>query len=132
MKSFLLIVTAVIAFSFPALAQDKAGKEAAGQEEVKLISVDEAVKIIASVKGDKAKLKAYCDSQALYAQADEAAEKNDTKKADELAEKADEMGAKVGEAFDDVMVLAAELDPEKAEGKKFFDALDGLDAACGK
>lgn len=130
MKIIFAAFVLAAAVAFPVFAQDKPKEDSADEQETKLISMEEALKIVSAVRNNEVKLKAYCESQALYLKADEAAEKNDMKTADELSAKAEKAGEAVGEEFDDVLTLAAELDPEKAESKKLFDALEGLDSAC--
>lgn len=130
MKRIFVTVALFAGLAFPAFAQDKPEQDAAGQEAADMISVEEALEVIAGIKADKAKLKAYCDSQEFYMQADEATEKKDAKAAAELEAKGDKAAEALGEDFEDVLDLSGSLAPESEEGKKLLDALDDLDAAC--
>jgi hypothetical protein len=131
MKSMFVGAVALFALATPALAQD-AGKSEPAPEAAKVSEADVAAakKTITAIQADKAKLKTYCDAQALYAKADEAAEKKDEKAAEESGKKADELAKSLGPDFDKIGAVGAELDPESASGKEFNTALEALDKSC--
>jgi hypothetical protein len=115
------VVIGALAFAFvsgPALAQG--------------VKPEDAAKVAAAIMADKEKLKAYCDMQDLYNQSFEASEKKDDKKAEELAKKADELGAKLGAEYEKLMTASADLDPESKEGQEFYAGFEKLDEACEK
>jgi hypothetical protein len=138
MKSIFVGALALFALTAtPALAQDGAKPDAAAgaaakEEGPKVSEADIAAakKAIASIQADKAKLKTYCDAQALYAKADEAAEKKDEKTAEENGKKADGLAKTLGPDFDKIGAVGAEIDPESANGKEFNTSLEALDKAC--
>jgi hypothetical protein len=88
--------------------------------------------VIQIVSGDKAKTKLYCDIAALSDQIDAAAQKKDEKKLDELSQKADEMGNKIGPEYVDLMDGLQDMDPDSKEGKEIGDMLEALDKLCAK
>jgi hypothetical protein len=51
------------------------------------VTKGDAQKVVTIIKGDKAKTQTYCEIQKLTEQMDQAYEKNDSKKADELSRK---------------------------------------------
>jgi hypothetical protein len=91
-----------------------------------------AQKVVQIISKDKAKTKLYCDIAALSDQIDDAAQKKDEKKLEELSQKADEMGEKIGPEYISLMDGLQELDPESKEGKDIGGVLEGLDKLCAK
>jgi hypothetical protein len=92
----------------------------------------DAQKVINIISADKAKTKLYCEIAALGEQIDTAAEKKDEKKIDELSQKADDMGAKIGPEYVALMDALQDLDPESKEAKDIGGMLETLDKACAK
>ena len=92
----------------------------------------DAQKVINIISADKAKTKLYCEIAALGEQIDAAAEKKDEKKIDELSQKADDMGAKIGPEYVALMDALQDLDPESKEAKDIGGMLETLDKACAK
>lgn len=118
MKLKLIIAFGVIAaLSVPAEAQKKPTK-ADAQQVVKVISAD------------KAKSKIYCDLAKLGEEAQQAEEKKDSKKADELAKKMDDMSKQLGPEYVALMDGMQNLDEKDAEA--IGASLESLDKLCGK
>src|SRR5450756_2543055 len=65
-----------------------------------------AQKVVKMISGDKAKTQTYCDMAKLGEQIEQANEKKDTKKADELSQKMDELGTKLGPEYVALMDLS--------------------------
>lgn len=135
MKRIFVGAIALLALAAPAFAQDSAKPDAAGAAKedgpkVSEADVAAAKKAISAIQGDKAKLKTYCDAQALYAKADDAAEKKDEKTAEENGKKADALAKTLGPDFDKIGAVGAEIDPESPSGKEFNASLEALDKAC--
>ncbi|HZL30980.1 MAG TPA: hypothetical protein VFC54_07960 [Pseudolabrys sp.] len=91
-------------------------------------TAEQVVKIIG---GDKAKVKIYCDVADLNDQIIQASEKKDDKKADALADKADELATKLGPEYIALMDGLQEIDPNSKESQDIGTAFDALDALCG-
>jgi hypothetical protein len=89
-------------------------------------------KVVQIVSGDKAKTKLYCDIAALSEQIDAAAQKKDEKKLDELSQKADAMGEKIGPEYVALMDGLQEMDPNSKEAEELGGMLDALDKLCDK
>jgi hypothetical protein len=133
MKAIFVGAAALFALAAPAFAQGGAKPGAAPKEEAAKISeadIAAAKQMIATIQGDKGKLTTYCETQKLYAKADEAAEKKDEKTAEENGKKADELAKKLGPDYDKINAVGAELDPESPSGKEFTTALESLDKQC--
>jgi hypothetical protein len=90
-----------------------------------------AQKVIQIVSGDKAKTKLYCDIAALGDQIDAAAEKKDEKKLDELSQKADDIGAKIGPEYVALMDGLQDMDPKSKDAEDIGNMLEALDKLCG-
>jgi hypothetical protein len=82
----------------------------------------QADKVVATIKGDKAKVQTYCDMNKIGEQLDQADQKKDQKKVDELSKKLDDMSQKLGPDY--VALVNA--------GKDIAAALEPLDKMCGK
>jgi hypothetical protein len=91
-----------------------------------------AQKVIAIISADKAKTKLYCDISALGEQIDAAAEKKDEKKLDELSQKADEMGAKIGSEYVALMDGLQDMDPKDNSAEEISNMFEELDKKCAK
>jgi len=122
----LKLVVAVLAIAVVPLgaqAQQKAAPK---------VSKADAQKVIKIVSADKAKTKLYCDIAELGEQIDAAAQKKDEKKIDELSQKADDMGTKIGPEYVALMDGLQELGPDSKEGEEIGTMLEALDKLCGK
>jgi hypothetical protein len=92
----------------------------------------DAQRVVQLISGDKAKTQKYCDIASLGEQIEQATQKKDTKKADELSQKADEMSAQLGPEFVALMDGLQDMDPNSKDGKDIDAVLEGLDNLCGK
>src|SRR5471032_1472205 len=92
----------------------------------------DAQKVIKIISADKAKTKLYCEIAALGEQIDAAAQKKDEKKIDELSQKADDLGTKIGPEYVALMDGLQELDPNSKEGNEIGTMLEALDKLCTK
>ena len=90
----------------------------------------EAERVVKTITGDKAKTAIYCQIADLGDQISQAIEKNDERKADQLADQADELGAKIGPDYVALMEGLPELDPTSKEGEDIEKLLADLDALC--
>lgn len=88
--------------------------------------------VVQTISADKAKTQKYCEIAALGEQIDQAAQKKDEKKVDELSQKADDMSAQLGPEFVALMNGLQDLDPNSKDGKEIESVLDGLDSLCAK
>lgn len=117
-------IVALLAAAIPAYAQEN--KEPAPAKPTKA----EVEKLVSTITSDKEQLANYCGMVKLYNEAYDAGEKQDEKKAEELAAKADEMGQKLGPDYERVIDGLSEVDPESEEGKNLYSAFEPLDKEC--
>jgi predicted transcriptional regulator len=87
------------------------------------------VKIISS---DKAKVQAYCDAVKLGERMDQAEQNNDSKTAEELFKKLDELSQKLGPEYAALMEQLQDLDPNSAVGLEISSTLATLDNLCNR
>lgn len=92
----------------------------------------EAERVVKMISSDKAKTALYCQIADLGDQIGQAVEKNDNKKADELADKADALGVKIGPEYIALMDGMQEIDPTTKEGEDIEKTLADLDKLCVK
>ncbi|MGA7519447.1 MAG: hypothetical protein WBW28_21200 [Pseudolabrys sp.] len=120
-----LIIAILMIVALPLCAQ--AQKPSAAK--VTKADVQKVVKIIS---GDKAKTQTYCDIGKLNEQIEEADEKKDIKKTEELSQQIDALGKKLGPEYAALMDGLQEVDPESEDGKKIGLMFEPLDKLCAK
>jgi hypothetical protein len=116
MKKTAIALVVAAAFATPAFAQNA--------------KVQDAAIALGEIQKDQAKLKSYCEMQDLYNKSAEASEKKDEKAAETLGKQADDKAKALGDGFQKVMALEEDINPDSAEGKAFFDALEALEKSC--
>lgn len=91
-----------------------------------------AQKVIKTISGDKAKTQTYCDIGKLGSQIEDAEQKKDMNKIDELNKKMDEMATKLGPEYVALMARLEDIDPTSKEALDIGSALEALDKLCAK
>ena len=120
-----LIVAILVIAAVPMFAQ--AQKPSAAN-----VTKADAQKVVKMISGDKAKTHTYCDMAKLGDQIEQANEKKETKKADELSQKMDELGKKLGPEYVALMDGLQEMDPNSQDGQEIGSTLEALDNLCAK
>jgi hypothetical protein len=92
----------------------------------------DAVTILSAIQKDETKRKTYCDMQDLLAKAEDAQNKKDEPQAKTLAEQAEAKSKALGDDFQKLTAIEADIDPASEEGKKYFDAWEALEKSCAK
>ena len=124
MKLKLIVaVIAIAAVPFCAQAQKPAGKK---------VTKADAQKVVAIISADKAKTQTYCELAKIGDQIEQADQKKDTKKVDELSKQMDAMSQKLGPEYVALTDGLQSMDANSKEGKDIGSALDALDKLCGK
>jgi hypothetical protein len=93
-------------------------------------TIEDAQKLVQTISGDKAKLKAFCELGNLYEQVEEAEERNDMKERDALGVKIDSLEQQFGPDYRRVMDGLGEVDPNSAEGQKLRGVFEPLQEQC--
>ncbi|MGB8745714.1 MAG: hypothetical protein WCD54_07075 [Pseudolabrys sp.] len=141
---FKLIVAALAIAAVPALAQAqapnppksskptkpaKAGPAAPAAPASKAAAAQTLVKTIST---DKAKTQTYCDIGKLGDEIEEAEQKKDLKRIDDLNRKMDELATKLGPEYVALMGDLQDIDPSSKEAQDISSTLEGLDKLCAK
>ena len=93
------------------------------------VDAQEVVKIISA---DKAKTQAYCAIAKLGEQMDQAEQRKDSAKTEELAKKLDEMSQKLGPEYEALVEALQDVDPNSTDGQDIESTLATLDKLCPK
>jgi len=96
------------------------------------VTTADVQKVVTLISGDKAKTQTYCDIGKLNEQIEEANEKKDIKKTEELSEQIDALGKKLGPEYAALMDGLQEVDPDSEDGKKIGLMFEPLDKLCAK
>jgi len=87
---------------------------------------------VKTISGDKAKIQTYCDIGKLGSQIEDAEQKKDMNKIDELNKRMDEMATKLGPEYAALLTRLEEIDPDSPEALEIGSALETLDKLCAK
>jgi hypothetical protein len=124
-----LFITVAVLSALPALALAQ-GQQGGAPNAPKPTKAD-AQKVVALIKGDKAKTQAFCQLGALNGQMDEADQKKDEKKLDALGRQADALAQKIGPEYVNMMDGLEQVDENSPAGKDITATLSQLDNLCG-
>jgi phage-related minor tail protein len=120
-----LIVAVFVIAAVPAYAQ-------AQKPSTAKVTAADVQKVVTLISGDKAKTQTYCDIGKLNEQIEEANDKKDIKKTEELSQQIDALGEKLGPEYAALMDGLQEVDPESEDGKKIGLMFEPLDKLCAK
>ncbi|MGB8089950.1 MAG: hypothetical protein WCF62_04490 [Pseudolabrys sp.] len=138
---FKLIVAALAIAAVPALAQaqapnppksSKPTKPAKAAPAAPASKAAAAQKLVKTISTDKAKTQTYCDIGKLGDQIEEAEQKKDLKRIDDLNRKMDELATKLGPEYVALMGDLQDIDPSSKEAQDISSTLEGLDKLCAK
>ena len=107
----------------------KASKASKPAKAAPVATVAAAVK---TISGDKVKTKTYCDIGKLGSEIEDAEQKKDMNKIDELNKRMDEMATKLGPEYAALLTRLEEIDPDSQEALEIRSALETLDKLCAK
>jgi len=96
------------------------------------VTTADVQKVVTLISGDKAKTQTYCDIGKLNEQIEEADEKKDIKKTEELSQQIDALGKKLGPEYAALMGRLQQVDPDSEDGKKIGLMFEPLDKLCAK
>jgi hypothetical protein len=120
-----LIVAVFVIAAVPVYAQ-------AQKPSTAKVTAADVQKVVTLISGDKAKTQTYCDIGKLNEQIEEADDKKDIKKTEELSQQIDALGKKLGPEYAALMDGLQEVDPESEDGKKIGLMFEPLDKLCAK
>ena len=118
----MMLLVAILAISAtPSYAQD--------QPNLAKLKAD-AENVVKIVSSDKRKLQTYCEFADLSDQIGQANEDGDTKKTQELSQKVDEVGRKLGREFGALADELKNMDLNSQDGQDIGSILNTLDEFC--
>jgi len=120
-----LIVAVFVIAAVPVYAQ-------AQKPSTAKVTTADVQKVVTFISADKAKTQTYCDIGKLNEQIEEADEKKDIKKTEELSQQIDALGKKLGSEYAALMDRLQQVDPESEDGKKIGLMFEPLDKLCAK
>jgi hypothetical protein len=118
----LLIVPILIIGTLPLYAQGQAPNASQLKADTQ--------KVAGIIKGDKAKTQTYCQIANLANQIDKAIQEKDTKKAEELAQKLNEMEKNLGPEYLALVDELRNVDLTSKEGQEIVLIFNRLDESC--
>ena len=110
----------------------KSPKPAKAAPAAPVATVPAAQKVVKAISGDKAKTQIYCDIGKLGGQIEDAEQKKDMNKIDELNKRMDEMATKLGPDYVALMNSLEDIDPNSKEANDISSALETLNKLCTK
>ena len=135
-------IVAVLAFAaVPVCAQaqapnppkpSKPAKSAKAVPAAPVTTAAAAQKVVKTISGDKAKTQTYCDIGKLGSQIEDAEQKQDMNKIDDLNKKMDELATKLGPEYVALITRLEDIDPNSKEAREVGSALETLDKLCAK
>jgi prephenate dehydratase len=114
-----------------AIAAVPVGAHAQKPGAAKVTNAD-AQKVVKIISGDKAKTQTYCELSKLGEQIEQAEQKNDSKTADALSQKADALAEKLGPEYAALMDGLQTLDQNSKDGDAIGKTFEDLDKLCAK
>jgi hypothetical protein len=133
--NFKLIVAALAIGVVPVCAQAQAPSPQKPSKPAKAAPVTTAAaaqKVVKTISGDKAKTQTYCDIGKLGSQIEDAEQKQDMNKIDDLNKKMDEMATRLGPEYVALMNRLEDIDPNSKEALEVGSALETLNKLCAK
>jgi hypothetical protein len=121
--NIMVMIAILVISAMPAHAQ--------GQQPSSVKLKEDAQSVVKIISGDKSKMQTYCEIADLGDQVDQAVQEQDTKKAEELSQKMNELGEKLGPEFVALADGLKNMDPNSQDGQEIGSILDKLDEFCG-
>jgi hypothetical protein len=90
----------------------------------------DAQKVVSDVRGDKAKTKAYCQINSLGGQMVEAAQAKDSKKAEALFQRVDDLEKQLGPQYHALFDALYDADPNSKDVQDILSMFNKLDESC--
>jgi hypothetical protein len=90
---------------------------------------EEAQKVVKIISSDGSKTQTYCD---LVKVSDQIEQAEPNSKADQLYQQMDELSAKLGPEYIELIGELQDMDPDSEDGKEIASTLEALNKLCGK
>ena len=99
-------------------------------QEPSAVTKADVQRVFKIISGDRAKTQTYCDMNQLGEQIEQANEKNDNKMVNELSEKLEALGEKLGPEYSALMDRLPDIDLDSEVGQEIESVLLSLDRLC--
>jgi flagellar motility protein MotE (MotC chaperone) len=129
---WIVAVLAVAAVPLCAHAQNQKSTPPNQKSSPAKVTKASAQKVIKGISSDKGKTQVFCDLGKLAGQIDEAEQKKDMKKIDELNQKMGELATKLGPEYASLMDGMQDMDPNSKDAQEIGSMLDTLENSCPK
>jgi hypothetical protein len=90
----------------------------------------DAQKVVSDIRGDKVKTQAYCQVNSLGAQMVEAAQEKDSKKAEALFQRVDDLEKQLGPQYHALFDALYDVDPNSKDVQDVLSMFNKLDESC--
>jgi hypothetical protein len=90
----------------------------------------DAQKVVSDIRGDKAKTKVYCQINSLGGQMVEAAQEKDSKKAEALFQRVDDLEKQLGPQYHALFDALYDADPNSKDVQDILTMFNKLDGSC--
>jgi hypothetical protein len=90
----------------------------------------DAHKVVSTIRGDKAKTQAYCQINSLGGQMVEAAQEKDSKKAEALFQRVDDLEKRLGPEYHALFDALYDADPNSKDVQDILSMFNKLDESC--
>lgn len=90
----------------------------------------DAQKVVSIIRGDKARTQAYCQINSLGAQMVEAAQEKDSKKAEALFQRVDDLEKQLGPQYHALFDALYDADPNSKDVQDILSMFNKLDESC--
>ena len=90
----------------------------------------DAQNVVSDIRSDKAKTQAYCQINSLGGQMVEAAQEKDSKKAEALFQRVDDLEKQLGPQYHTLFDALYEADPNSKDVQDVLSMFDKLDETC--
>jgi hypothetical protein len=91
----------------------------------------DAEKVVSDIRGDKAKAQTYCQINNLGGQMVEAAQDKDSKKAEALFQRVDDLQTQLGPQYRALFDALYDADPNSKDVQDILSMFESLDESCG-
>jgi hypothetical protein len=118
-----LVVAILVVSAMPAYVR--------GQQPSAVQLKADAQNVVKIISGDKLKIETYCKFADLSDQVDEAVQQQDTKKARELSQKAEELERKLGPEFTALADGLQDMNLNSQDAREIGSIIGKLDEFCG-
>jgi hypothetical protein len=103
----------------------------AWSQQVSKVTKADAQRVLNIIQNDRAKTRIYCEMARIGDQMQQANERGDSRKFDQLFQRMYQLGKKLGPEYGALVDGLQDVDPQSEVGEEISSTLDALDHLCG-